>query len=82
VAGELIPEIVIEAAEQRGSVDEIVTRWVARASQSQPTDFQKLWAYHFASVTEYWQHKAKHPHSHAGAMIILHEWAQRLIVTA
>ena len=38
MAGELIPQIVIQAAERRGSVDEIVTRWIApRISRSRPT---------------------------------------------
>ena len=80
MAGELIPQIVTEAAERRGSVDEIVTRWLAQAYQPQPTDLRKLWVDHFASVSDYWQHKARHRHGHAGAMILLHGWAQRLIV--
>jgi hypothetical protein len=82
MAGELIPQIVNEAGERRGSVDEIVSRWIAYAHQPQPTDIQKLWADHFASVADYWRHKARHPHGHAGAMVILHQWAQQLIVTA
>jgi hypothetical protein len=79
---ELIPQIIIEAVERRGSVDEIVTRWIAHAYQAQPTDIQRLWADHLASVADYWRHKARHPHSHAGAMVILYQWAQRLIVSA
>ena len=82
MAGELIPQILIEAAERRGSVDEIVSRWIAYAYQPQPTDIRKLWADHFASVADYWRHKARHPHGHAGAMVILYQWAQRLIVSA
>ena len=83
MVGELIPQIVIkEAAERRGSVDEILTRWLAQAHQPQPTDIPKLWADHFASVADYWRHKTRHPHGHAGAMVILYEWGQRLIVTA
>src|SRR3954469_7018388 len=82
MAGELIPQIIIQAAERRGSVDEIGTRWIAHAYQPQPTDIRKLWADHFASVTDYWRHKARHPHGHAGAMVILYEWGQRLIVRA
>jgi hypothetical protein len=31
MAGELIPQIVIDAADRRGSVDEIVSRWIAYA---------------------------------------------------
>ena len=81
MAGELIPQIVIEAAE-RGSVDEIVSRWIAYAYQPQPTDIRKLWADHLASVADYWRHKARHPQGHAGAMVILYQWAQQLIVTA
>ena len=57
MAGELIPQIVIRAAERRGSVDEIVTRWIADAYQPQPMDIRKLWADHFASVADYWRHK-------------------------
>jgi hypothetical protein len=79
---ELIPQIIIEAVERRGSVDEIVTRWIAHAYQAQPTDIQKLWADHLASVADYWRHKARHPHGHAGAMVILYQCAQRLIVSA
>ena len=82
MAGELIPQVVIRAAERRGSVDEIVTRWIAYTSQPQPTDIRKLWADHFASVADYYRHKTRHPHGRAGAMVILYEWAQRLIVTA
>jgi hypothetical protein len=82
MAGELIPQFVIEAAERRGSVDEIVSRWIAYAYQPQPADIRKLWADHFASVADYWRHKARHPHGHAGAMVILYQWAQQLIVTA
>jgi hypothetical protein len=80
--GGLIPQVVIRAAERRGSVDEIVTRSIAYVSQPQPTDVRKLWADHFASVADYCRHKARHPHGHAGAMVIIYEWAQRLIVTA
>jgi hypothetical protein len=82
MAGELIPQIVIEAAERRGSVDEIVSRWIAYAYQPQPADIRKLWADHLASVADYWRHKARHPHGHAGAMVILYQWAQQVIVTA
>jgi hypothetical protein len=77
MAGELIPQIVIEAAERRGSVDETVSRWIAYAYQPQPTDIRRLWADHFASVADYWRHKTRHPESHAGAMVILYEWARR-----
>ena len=80
--GELIPQIVIEAAERRGSVDEIVSRWIVYAYQPQLTDIRKLWADHFASVADYWRHKARHPQGHAGAMVILYQCTQRLIVTA
>jgi len=82
MAGELIPQIIIEAAERRGSVDEIVSRWMAYAYQPRPPDIRKLWEDHFASVADYWRHKAKHPQGHAGAMVILYQWARRLIVTA
>ena len=82
MTGELIPQIVIRAAERRGSADDIVTRWIARASEPRPTDIWKLWADHFASVADYWRHKARHPQGHAGAMVILYEWARRLVVTA
>jgi hypothetical protein len=79
MAGELIPQIVIRAAERRGSVDEIVTRWIAYAYQPQPTDTQKLLEDHFASIADYWRHKTRHPHGHAGVMVILYAWAQRLV---
>ena len=82
MTGELIPQIVLPAAERRGSADDIVTRWIAQASQPQSLNVQKLWADHFASVADYWWHKTRHPHGNAGAMVILHEWAQRLIGTA
>ena len=40
MAGELIPQIVIEAAQRRGSVDEIVSRWIclriSAAADGQP----------------------------------------------
>ena len=82
MAGELIPQIVVPAAERRGSADDIITPWITQACQPQPIDLRKLWADHFASVADYWQHKTRHPHGHAGAMVILYEWAQRLIATA
>jgi len=82
MAGELVPQIVINVDERRGSADEILTRWFTQAHQPQPTDIHKLWADHFASVSDYWRHKTRHPHGHAGAMVILYEWGQRLIVTA
>ena len=82
MAGELIPQIVIRAAERRGSVDEVVTRWIAHASQPRPIDIQKLWMDHLASIADYWRHKTRHPQGHAGAMVILYQWAQRLVVTA
>ena len=78
----LIPQIAIRAAERRGSADEIITRWIARTSQSQPADIRRLWTDHFASVADYYRHKVRHPHGHAGAMVILYEWAQRMFVTA
>ena len=70
MAEELIPQVVIRAAERRGSVDEIVTRWIAHAYQPQPMDLRKLWADHFASVADYYRHKRRHPHGRAGAMVI------------
>jgi hypothetical protein len=82
MSGELIPQIVIRVAERRGSADEIVTRWMGQACEAQPTDIRKLWADHFASVADYWRHKTRHPHGHAGAMVVLYEWAQRMTVTA
>jgi hypothetical protein len=82
MAGEPIPQIVIEAADPRGSVDEIVSRWIAYAYQPRPTDIRRLWADHFASVADYWRHKTRHPQGHAGAMVILYQWARRLVVTA
>ena len=42
MAGELIPRIIIPAAERRGSADEIVTRWIVEAYQPQPIDIQTL----------------------------------------
>ena len=80
--GELIPQIVIRAAERRGSAEEIVTRWIAQASDPRPVDVRKLWSDHLASVADYWRHKARHPDGHAGAMAVLYEWAQRMTVTA
>src|SRR5258707_286160 len=44
MAGELVPQIVINVAERRGSADEILTRWLTQAHQPQPTDIHKLWA--------------------------------------
>jgi len=82
MSGELIPQIVIRAAERRGSADEIVARWIAQACEARPADVGKLWADHLASVADYWRHKVRHPHGHAGAMVVLYEWAQRMIVTA
>jgi hypothetical protein len=83
MGGELIPQVVIEAAaERRGSADEIVARWISQAFQPRPLDIQKLWADHLASVADYWQHKTKHPHGHAGTMVLLYEWARRMTVTA
>jgi len=82
VSENLIPKIIIRAVERHGSADEIITRWIAQTSQSQPADIRRLWADHFASVADYYRHKARRPHSHSGAMIILYEWAQRMVVTA
>jgi len=79
---ELIPQIVIRQAERHGSADEIVAQWIAQSCEARPADARKLWADHFASVTDYWRHKTRHPHGHAGAMVVLYEWAQRMTVTA
>jgi hypothetical protein len=81
MAEEFIPQVVIRVAERRGSVDEIVTRWIAHAYQPQPMDLRKLWADHFASVADYYRHKTRHPRDHAGAMVILYQLARRLTVT-
>lgn len=82
MSGELIPQIVIRAAERRGAADEIIRRWIAEACEARPADVQKLWTDHFASVSDYWRHKTRHPHGHAGAMVVLYEWAQRMSITA
>jgi hypothetical protein len=41
-----------------------------------------LWADHLASVADYWDHKRRHPHSHAGAMSILYRWTPVIIAVA
>ena len=79
MAGELIPQIVIRADERRGAADEIIKRWIAQACEPRSVDARKLWDDHFASVRDYWCHKARHPHGHAGAMVALYAWAQQMV---
>ena len=42
-------------------------------------DLAKLWADHYASVADYWAHKARDPGTPAGAMVVLHSWAPVVI---
>jgi hypothetical protein len=55
--------------------DEILKQWVEHVSEPRRVDIAKLWADHYASVADYWAHKARHPGTHAGAMVVLHSWA-------
>ena len=55
--------------------DEALQQWVEHFTEPPRVDFAKLWANHYASVADYWAHKARHPDTHAGAMVVLHSWA-------
>jgi hypothetical protein len=57
------------------AADEALKQWVQHFTEPRCVDFAKLWASHYASVADYSAHKARHPDTHAGAMVVLHSWA-------
>jgi hypothetical protein len=59
--------------------DEALRQWVEHFTAPRRVDFAKLWADHYASVADYWAHKARHPDTHAGAMVVLHSWASVVV---
>jgi hypothetical protein len=61
------------------AAEEIVQRWVAQYYEPRRFDERKLWADHFASVADYYDHKRRHPYSHAGAMTNLYRWTPYII---
>jgi hypothetical protein len=61
------------------AADEILKQWVEHVSEPRRADFAKLWEDHYASVADYLAHKARHPDTHAGAMLVLHSWAPVVI---
>jgi hypothetical protein len=61
------------------AADEALKQWVEHFSKPRRVDFAKLWADHYASVADYWAHKARHPDTHAGATVVLHSWAPVVI---
>lgn len=48
----------------------------AEEQQKQPS---KIWNDHFASVAEYWNHKRRHPDTHAGALVVMYKWTPYVI---
>jgi hypothetical protein len=62
-----------------GAADQVIKQWIEHVSEPRHVDFAKLWADHYASVADYWAHKARHPDTHAGAMVVLHSWAPVVI---
>jgi hypothetical protein len=61
------------------AADEVLEQWVEYVSEPRRVDFAKLLADHYASVADYWAHKALHPNTHAGAMVVLHRWTPVVI---
>ena len=61
------------------AADETLKQWGEHFTEPRSVDFAKLWANHSASVADYWAHKARHPGTHAGAMVVLHSWAPVVI---
>jgi hypothetical protein len=70
---DIIPVVRYRAA------DEALKQWIEHVSESRRVDLTKLWADHYASVADYWAHKARHPDTHAGAMVVLHSWTPVVI---
>jgi hypothetical protein len=73
---EILPVVRPKAA------DEILRQWIERYYAPRPVDQTKLWADHFASVADYWNHKQRHPDSPAGVMVILYRWTPYLAAAA
>jgi hypothetical protein len=61
------------------AADETLKQWVEHVTGHRGVDLAKLWANHYASVADYWAHKARHPGTHAGAMVVLYSWAPVVI---
>jgi hypothetical protein len=70
---EILPIVRPKAA------DEIVQRWITQYYEPRWLDEDKLWADHFASVGDYWNHKRRHPFGHAGVITVLYHWTPYII---
>lgn len=74
---EILPVVRPKAA------DEQLHQWVERyydpSRREQPS---KIWFDHFASVADYWDHKRRHPDSHAGVMVVLYSWTPCVLAIA
>ena len=70
---DIIPLVRPRAAEKA------LEQWAEHVSKPRCMDFARLYADHHASVADYWAHKARHPETHAGAMVVLRSWAPLVI---
>jgi len=74
---ELIPLVRPRAA------DELALRWIANCNDRRPAEQpSRIWADHLASVADYWDHKRRHPDTHAGAMVVVCQWVPYVLATA
>ena len=74
--GERLPIVRPKAAEQ-------LAIWYFREARvQQPAVLPKIWTDHFASVADYWEHKRQHPHTRAGAMVVLYSWTRYIALAA
>lgn len=74
---ELLPVVRPRAA------DELALRWIAHYDDRRHAERpSRIWADHLASVADYWDHKRRHPDTHAGAMVIACRWVPVVLATA
>jgi hypothetical protein len=64
------------------TTDEQEIWYVEEARVRRTAQLPKLWADHFASVADYWEHKRRHPDTRAGAMVTLYSWTRYIAVAA
>lgn len=59
----------------------VLFRWQERAEAALTVaEIPKIWADHYASIADYWDHKRRHPDTPAGAMTVLYSWAKYIPV--
>jgi len=73
---DLLPIVRPKVTDELG-VWQIEEAWLRR-----PAPLPKMWADHFASVADYYEHKRRHPDTRAGAMDALYSWTRYIAVGA